>query len=442
MLASPRFIAIDDNLSHLQSILNSFESMGSYCAGIHFKPEDSFADKKALFKDARVIFLDFHLISSAAASDYTQHSAHIASLIEDIIHENSGPYFIVLWSSQSEAFETLKEYLTKNLDSSKPYLQPFGIFPLEKELFINLTSGETKNVVQLNVEIQRSLKKIPQLAVLMEWESDVLNSAGEVLCELKRLAISKSVEDIPASIDIVLSNLASAAAGEKHVSADPRVALNGAIGPILLDKILNQTISSDEQLLWDSAITKFSGKTALSDIEIAEYNKMLHLSLPSAEKLDSSNWGVCVTFPENKVFNDVLFDTDEKTIINSIIMDEFKIKADDINASELLLIKSGAACDHAQKQKGPKQYFLAIKVPSDTKASNTRSPVIWLSPSFKLGDAAPFRILVHARYSLSVSSAQASELKVLFRFREQLQNEMVTHLCNYTSRPGKIFLSN
>ena len=134
-----------------------------------------------------------------------------------------------------------------------------------------------------------------------------------------------------------------------------------------------------------------------------------------------------------------LFGLNKKQLLGG----EFKISREDRDRCRPRLVRVGAACDHAQNRRGPLLYLFGIEIACDIKrkpdddgqvrlpASEWSSPALLLEP-----DVGPFVLAVNSRYSVSVSSANASEWQPTYRFREQLVMHLISHAGSYMTRPG------
>ena len=113
-----------------------------------------------------------------------------------------------------------------------------------------------------------------------------------------------------------------------------------------------------------------------------------------------------------------------------------------------VLVRIGAACDHAQNSTGPIPYLFGLLRPIDVERKKSKDGTIlplkasvWTSPILSDGVAeTPFVVDVNSRFPYVLNRDNASELKVLFRFREQLTVHLLSHAGSYQVRPGIVRL--
>ena len=85
----------------------------------------------------RCLFLDLHLVDGQAGTDQRRHYGVIASILEDNISQNGGPFILVIWTEHERFSNELRDYLDTNLDQTKPHARPLAVLGLAKERFIN-----------------------------------------------------------------------------------------------------------------------------------------------------------------------------------------------------------------------------------------------------------------------------------------------------------------
>ncbi len=442
----PRFIAVDDNEKHLNSIVSTFQRLGTACLGIRYDPSESL--KPDIFRGVRCLFMDLHLTDAAMGSDDTRHFAAIASILEDVISETGGPFILVLWTAYEDSVRELSSYLEKGIE--KLYARPLSVIPLAKENFIDVSDGRIKQSEELLKAVRNTIYSSPHLAVLLNWEADVFNAAGETLASLLSLipAEQRTSEKFSDAFDTILSRLAIEAVGQSHVGENPRAAIVSAFSPILSDRISHQRILKETEKIWQQAITKHNDKNLnmLSAPEAGKINRMLHLALPESGHLFSTDWGAVIELPEE-------WDNDNLKYLTGltkkeILCEEFKLRSKAVNTCRMILIRVGAACDYAQNSRGTMTFLLGANIPESAERQlKDGSPLklsdaIWQSPVFLFPgeEEEASRLYVHMRFVKTCLPEDCSEWKVYCRIREQLLMHLINAFSNYTSRPGIIQL--
>jgi hypothetical protein len=447
MFAAPRFIAIDDKLSHLQAIVTTLQGLGTSCFGIHYDVSTELHPKH--FLGVRGLFMDLHLTSGIVSTDDRNHYGIISGILDANICPTGGPFILIVWTEYPQQCAALQEYLDTHLIGDQAYARPLAILGLPKASFINVADGTALEPGKLEEEVRKLVESIPQLAALLDWETDVLAAAGGTLSSVMSLVPTdkRTTQLYAAELDVILSRLACEAVGKMHVGTDPRGAIAKSLSPILADRILNQS-AEGTAAFWPLAITKHGNNPVAkaSPDEAGLINRMLHLALPAIEKALPTDWGAVVNWP---------YDWPAGTDVaclgltgDQIMGGEFKTEKQDRPNCKPFLVRVGAACDYAQSRPGPITYLLAVAIPQAAKFKTDSdgvplrmSEAIWKSPVFVLPESAStFHVYVHIRMSISVLPAAAKDWTVVFRFREQLLMQLIAAASDYSSRPGIVQL--
>lgn len=449
MFTAPRFIVVDDKPAHLIAIREAFQRLGSPCMGIHYDPVNDI--DRALFRGVRGLFLDLHLLEGALGTDHKRHYAEIARILEDNIHSDGGPFVLVIWTELPHLCQELIDYLDASLDEAKPHARPVAILPLEKESFINLDSGAAIDPALLRQAVNNAIASNPQLAALLNWETDVLAAAGATLAALLGLVppAQRLTAAFPAALDTLLSRLAREAVGAPNVTVNPRTAITAALSPILADRIVNQEITPPILELWKQAVTRHSdpslGNCGLD--EAGKVNRMLHIAVQGSETIRPTDWGAVVDLPA-AMWTDEGFRNQMGIAKGQFLGGDLKIEAGDRPRCRPCLVRIGAVCDYAQDRDGPVTYVLGVEIPEnavrkkDAQGHDLKLPEsVWRSPVLvKEGVADPFRLHVHVRFGMNVLANACGEWQVRYRIREQLLMQLVSHASVYLARPGIVHL--
>ncbi|SMB32062.1 conserved protein of unknown function [Sterolibacterium denitrificans] len=92
IFSAPRFVVVDDRDHHLLAITRTFQLLGTPCMGIRYDPAEEL--KQDHFKGVRCLFMDLHLVDGQASTDQRRHYGLIASILEDNISRNGGPFIL------------------------------------------------------------------------------------------------------------------------------------------------------------------------------------------------------------------------------------------------------------------------------------------------------------------------------------------------------------
>ena len=426
MLPAPRVIAIDDELQHLEGLIQGLNQYGTTCLPVHF-PDDLVSTP--LCPHVRVIFADLHL-SGDIPIDHTNDFGAIGGLLKERI-KPSGPYLIILWTRYSEQADGLHDFLKKDLQS---VTKPFTVQPLDKNAHLD-PEGAVKNPEKLVESIRRIVAKQPQIGALFNWEERVLEAAADTASSITELAES-AAKDAKPSKDVgrLIANLAIASVGEKHVGKDRFRAVNESLLPILGDRIAAMRSRGDDNELWENALGKSAAGQELSQDEAARLNRLLHIATDG----DGAERGAVIALPRE--FSGAAFAKTFDLTAEEAAEKQFLCKPTQEDADlQWVLVQTQAACDYAQTRPGPLPFHLGLCLPASEVQKRKPPAALWQSPYFKLKEQ-PCFLLVNARFQMSLSSAKAKQASLLFRLREQLLNNLIYQIHGYGARPGIISL--
>jgi len=443
IFSAPRFIVVDDKEHHLSAITKTLQLLGAPCLGVRY--DRTKALNPDHFRGVRCLFMDLHLIDDMASTNHQRHFGNIAGILEDNISARGGPFILIVWSEHQHQDDELRDYLDKKIDAEKPHARPLAVLGLPKDKFINLNDGTVENSDELKRAVLNVVVKNPQIAALLSWESDVLTAAGDTLAELLKLvpAAERVGTSYPVALDTILSRLAREAVGRPNVGINHRSAITTALAPILADRVINQKVAPDTANLWEQAVTRYDDSTLqhASTEEAGRINRMLHVAIPGSETILPTDWGVVVDVEEATWKSDdtlrQLFDVSRCELLG----EEFKIKEkDDHKKCRPCLVRVGAACDYAQKRRGPLTYLFGLEIPVEVKRSSPPGAE-WESPVMLLNDEGnPFCLHVNVRFSLTRRASDCKGWTVRYRLRDQLLMLLLSHSNGYTARPGIVQL--
>ena len=448
IFSAPRFVVVDDKKEHLGAIIQAFQQLGSPCIGIQFNPAEEL--NKLHFRGVRCLFLDLHLIEGQAGTDQRRHYGLIASILEDNISQNGGPFILVIWTEHEHYSNELREYLDAKLDPAKPHARPLAVLAMQKEKFINTGDGTVNKPEELLAAIEDAVQSNSQLAALLGWEGDVLAAAGDTLASLLNLiaADMRTTTAFPGALDVILSRLARESVGRSNVDVNHRSAVTNALAPILADRIVNQDVPEPTREVWKKALTRYSDAQLpeASAKEAGQINRMLHLATPPGETIRPQDWGAVVNWPYEWNDNELMSRLGVST--GQLLGGEFLIEKADRLRCKPVIVRIGAACDYAQNRTGPLTYLLGLEVPVGAKHKTDSSgqplrlgEAIWRSPVFVVPDAAdPIRLYIHVRFPLTVVAGAITAWPSRYRLREQTLMHLITSASTYVSRPGIVQL--
>ena len=351
MLPKPRIVAIDDNLTDLESLVKGLNREGFACLPIHFTGEES-SDRSC--PHVRVLFVDLHLVEGTSIGGKNGDQAHyriITTLIADSIRP-TGSYFIVLWSRFPDKASELFEFINRRLPADGGIKKPFAVLSLDKTVYI---SGEEMDISAIGREISKLSSRHPAIAALFNWEDRILHASIDTVLSVLDLAQAVA-EDLQEDVQLnqsagkLLKHLAERAVGSEHVEDNRFRAVNEALLPILADRIstLHQN-ELDDANLWQSAWNEKDTQSELPLGQMAQLNQLLHIAVPPHDVGKGGERGAVIRLPEciEEQF-EAWFGIQQAEAAYK----QFWQKKGCGEESFWVLVQSQAACDYAQESLG------------------------------------------------------------------------------------------
>lgn len=432
MFSAARYLVLDDDQEELEILVRALHGVGAPCVGIHYQPPTMPA--KELFSEVRILFTDLRMMGPTASNK--QDFDNIATVIDNMVGPDHGPYLLVLWTSHAYLHNELSARLEEVLDKVK---LPIAVLALDKAKYKK--DGKFTETQALQDDLRERIRQSPTINALLSWEREVLRSANATLAVLGSMVDSedRTLEKYPIAMGSLLGRLAEAGLGAKNAAKDPRGGVNAMLAPVLIDRILNQSVEAGEEELWKSAVTI----PASGDISVeqrAKLNRMLHMAIRPTEKIDKTDWGAALPLSAAQLEDEPMRAMFGAT--KSEIFADFKITTDHMAKARLVLIRAGAACDHAQEKAGPIPFILAVLVPNAKR--NKPGPavltcereIVYIDP-----DHGVEQLMVHARFSITlIKTALEPFGDPLFRLREPLLMKILFHTSSHAMRPGTLTL--
>lgn len=428
MLPPPRVIAIDDEPNHLLGLTEGLNRYGAACSPIRFTGD---MDSVQPCPHVRVIFADLNLVGGPAGSP--GNFSTIGGLIQEKI-KPSGPYFIILWTIYPEEADNLHDFLNDRLQD---VTKPFAVQPLDKKKHLD-DEGSVRNTERLADAIRTMIAGQPQVAALLDWESQASDAAADTVSSILELAEeTPSGSSMDKEIGRLLATLAAEAVGKEHVKEDRFRAVNEALLPILADRIASKRSSTVDGRMWQEALENAGTGRTLSLAEAAKLNRLLHIE-PSTDASTGNERGAVIDLP-GKFSGDMFkktFGVAQDTAAHKQFLCQDFDKHDE--KTQWVLVQSQAACDYAQPKPGPLPFHLGLFLTVSKVGKDKAPAALWASPSFEFKGESSL-LHVNARFQISLSpNAKTVKTKPLFRLREQLLNDMIYQLHSHGARPGII----
>jgi hypothetical protein len=390
---------------------------------------------KELFAGVRILFSDLKMMGPTANPQ--QDFDNIATVLENMVGADHGPYLLILWTSHEPLRKDLSDRLEQLLDKAK---LPIAVLALDKNKYKK--DGKFTETQSLQNDLREKIRQSPTINALLSWEREVLRSANATLAVLGSMVDpeEQTFEKYPAAMGSLLGRLAEAGLGADNAAKDPRGGVNAMLAPVLIDRLLNQSAEPGEEELWQSAV-QIPAAGNISEEQRAKLNRMLHLALPPTEVIGKTDWGAALPLSAAQLEDEPMRSLFGAT--KAEILTEFKIPAADLAKARIVLIRAGAACDQAQEKAGPIPFMLAVLAPKPKKKDKPGPAVLTCEREIIYIDAdhGVEQLMVHARFSITLIKTALEQFgDPLFRLREPLLMKILFHTSSHAMRPGTLTL--
>lgn len=433
MFSAARYLVLDDQLDELELLVRALHGVGTPCVGVHYEPPAMPA--KELFAGVRMLFSDLKMLGPTAREQ--QDFDNIATVLDNMVGTDHGPYILILWTSHEQLKNDLAARLEVLLDKSK---LPIAVLALDKNKYKK--DGKFTETQTLQADLREKIRESPTINALLSWEREVLRSANATLAVLGGMVdpTRQTFDAYPDAMGSLLGELAVAGLGAEHAVKNPRAGVNAMLAPVLIDRILNQTVEEGEEDLWKSAV-KIPAAQAISEEQRARLNRMVHMAVPPAETMTKTDWGAALPLSAEQLQDAPMLSLFGAT--RADILKEFKVAETDKPKARMVLIRGGAACDQAQEKAGPIPFMLGVLAPKPKRPDKPSLAVLRCDREIVFIDAdhGIEWLMVHARFSVTIVKSDLEAFsQPLFRIREPLLMKILFHTSSHAMRPGTLTL--
>ncbi|OBR92960.1 hypothetical protein CLRAG_22540 [Clostridium ragsdalei P11] len=458
---------------------------------------------KAPLKGVRLVFLDMRF---SAVYDERNINTFLFHLLQKAISIDNGPYILFIWSKHdSEYLESFKKDILIEKQIASPYL----ILNMEKNKFIeqtyeknsayyeiasaieekgnkellkilkdNIDKGNEKvkikdgGIEKLASELDKKLKNMNSLSILLLWEKLVNVSAQNLIKDISDLSDNDKCWDN--NIKTLIRNLARANGG-KALEETPKgyitnaiQALNEMLSDELWNSLIREDINQEEfSFIKEPSIKKIAYGTTYSiyksskgtycikkdnsdyitfkdisslsemkdkEVVIELYEKYLSLLAETNFKLLCENTG------NDNVFAKLggLYLIENKELLKEICRSSLK-NIDQIKNIKLVKLDISSACDYAQNKLKRIRVLYGIIIEKENFNAVQSTEDIYCTPLIKL-DKKIVKIVFNFHYISNQKKDELDTSAVKLFFRELLLNEIKHRLSSYISRVGIINL--
>ena len=431
ILQPARVVVIDNKKQHLDALASAIANLGSACLSFLYKDEFPGAD---LLAGARLIFCDLNLVSDELKSDKKALYANIASMLQQGISAQHGPYLLIIWSKYGDDLETLTPYL-ENLESGQ---RPLAVVPLDKNDFIDGSTEEIREDGSLVKAVEQAIESRPGLAAMLDWEELVASAAAQTTSTLWDLCRDVKRNDPDGVLRNTLGRLAKGAAGAK--AADhPGHSVRESLMPLLADGIATAAMDEDR---WSKSVRLSSGGPVASSPVVYTW---LHLEIPPA--LPASSRGVASALPKAWSSPErfkTKFGFSQEDVLKTCGYRGPSLECA-VTGASWYLMQINAACDDGNDDPGYLPYCLAASVPTDRDEQGTPVPLkanekikgsVEKTRQVALCEGKSVWLYLFGGFVIGLREWETADFKPVFRIRPSLLDKLILDIRFNAARLG------
>ena len=433
ILQPARVVVIDNEKQHLDALARAIAELGSACLSFLYKDE---YPGKHLLAGARLIFCDLYLVSDAVTSDKKALYANIASMLQQGISAQHGPYLLIVWSQYGDDLDTLNRYL----EHLQPGQRPFAVVPLDKNEFIDSVTGNIGEDGGLVSAVEQVIESRPGLAGMLDWEELVASGASRTTSTLWDLCLGVGGNAPDDVLRDTLGSLARGAAGAK-ASDHPGHSVRESLTPLLADRIATAAMNEGR---WSKAVRFGGGGPAAPSPVLYTW---LHLEIPSV--LPATSRGVASSLPKvwsNRDGFKKRFGFGQSEVLRTC---GYRGKSLEIAAagSSWYLIQINAACDDGDEDPGYLPYCLAALVPTKQEKQGTLEPLkandkakasVGRTREVVLVDSKQKWLYLFGRFVMGLEESETADFEPVFRIRPSLLDKLILDIRFNSARLGVV----
>ncbi|TLX73000.1 hypothetical protein E9993_16170 [Labilibacter sediminis] len=472
-----KVVIIDDKPEQVKNLMSALsKDQVSFC---YYQDEAGRDLPKSQLKNIRLVFLDLMLEHDITPETVNPRNivSSVFSRLMKLISKNNGPYFLIIWSTESKRFAdaVLQEFEKDSLS----YLKPFAHLVLDKIHLNNINDVETvKN------KISDELSNIDSMKGFFFWESLINDSAGDITNGFTSLIENDDLWN--ENTKNLLYKMSSAYYGKKIIDYEHKDQLIGAYST-LNHALLDQLEINVQQRLNGQLQNLVVNNGNENEHFSAKMNEQLHLSYQNCNTGMPGSTYMHVEILKHRIEEKkIAFEKHIESINNNnkipiekkegvlekakqkgrtcidLISAELTVKRKDFNEiinsslknndSDFInyISKTGfyietvvtPLCDHSQKKVKMERILPGVLIPSEKVGwFDKKRDYNYISDfSFRFKGTS-YVFLFDFRYLYGVRSNKLEKLPACFRVKEKLVNEIQVKLSNHINRLGLLYMS-
>lgn len=459
-----RIVIVDDKQEEGQQLAAALWSAGLPVLFARYEPDLWSEETKNPYRNMqgiRVIMLDIDLLGSGMRNNDKQLFGVLVSALDSLLHDNNGPYYLVLWTRYHEHASSLYEHLRQRLPESK---RPSFYKMLNKEDYLVGT-----NSTALKAKVVEFLEEFSPLRALAVWEGSVQLAACEVAADIAKTSASESPvasdKVFAARMSLLLKLLAEAEAGKHLAPADVSRPLSSVLTSLLSDR-LHAELARPLPL---------GEPEPVEEQKLIPWKHRINAMLNFESRPTQGGPGVLYSYPLGRDHGLPIPCHDERTagkllrgqfLYPRLSLDEAEKQRIEKTAS-LLFMEITPPCDHSQRKALWRRFIVGAKLPescwthlwdreSKQEDSADKQQIIlegrvssqnlWVSPPMRpIGDKESFRLVLNSRMVASIPENTSNldqhfESRRSGRIREQMFADILGWFGRQATRTGHLSL--
>lgn len=453
----PGVVVVDDRQDELDNIQEAFFSAGIPCLPIRFQngepDNDSGIDHVDTSKwmSPRIVVTDLNLTEVQGAKAPVL-VGPLAKMLKKL--SMKGPYLLCVWSKlESEVSEVVRLLEERHGDEMN---LPLHVSVIEKSKF-------SYDPERLKEKITSLISECSLFDILLKWEAQISEAGRSTVETLYTMAQcnseGKTAVERSDELKKILGAIGNEAIGIKNAGANPALAMETGLIPVLEDQIksMPDALFYDK---WKSAVPEIGEKQFINDAVKSKLNTFFHVEeVEEGYAKDCRGVFVC--------FNKSYLEEKEKTrkfesrigrSMKALLHEEFLPKTDDPSEKclrenarcETILgfLEISPACDYAQKKTKfpkyilgamiPEEYEILTSLPTSQGGKDKAHEGIHRLPKIEVKGKI-YIVKFSFKYQFGTQPLDNQWFGVsLFRVRDQILSAITFSCSQYASRPGII----
>ncbi|HIJ85895.1 MAG: hypothetical protein HW380_731 [Magnetococcales bacterium] len=422
-----RVVAFDDQEEHLLPLAAGLLMAGMQCTPV--RVVDGAVPFLGRVKvGIRLVFLDLELFPGSIVSDQKINFSTCVSVLDSILEEKNGPYFLVLWTTKPSLLDDFKAFINdKEIGFSKVPIETLALSKASVGIggADNVGSASPEKIAgNISQQVTTMIKEYPAFAALLDWEGKVSEAATKTVNGLAETSGS------PPNLAQLLANLGKAYAGKQSSSA-PFRSINGAMIPLLLDAMENQTDGNED--IWGNIL---EGDVNPAWDVVAKLNASLLLD---SKKSRVDCRGCASLLDINWLFKKFAMPLQELEKLFS------KEPSAPCSPPKFFAVEISPACDFAQDKRRVHRFILGIEILVDNEniAKRTKKKssgdAVWFSPVLHI-DGQNSMLACNCLYLFSMTPEEIENATPLYRLRDNLLDQLIHKVASHSTRVGLVSL--